>query len=80
VVEKYPDTPSGRYRREADRLDAALDTQLADVRRREEGGEISPLTAARERIEALERHLAETKALRELYFGTGEGSSSERPG
>jgi hypothetical protein len=79
VSREYEDTPSGRYRREADRLDAAFDAQLADLRQREEAGEIDPLAGARERIRLMEEHLAALRAAFQLHYGTGEGSSSERP-
>jgi hypothetical protein len=64
-VEDRPsdDDPRSAYLTEAERL----------IRRRENDGEITVFDAARERIITLERHLAESKALRELHFGGGTG-------
>lgn len=65
----YPDSPIGSYRAESDRLDALLDTQLADIRRRENDDQLSPTDAARERIAAMQKHQEAITAARELYLG-----------
>jgi predicted secreted Zn-dependent protease len=70
---KYEDSPSGRYRQERDRLDAAFDAAMSDIRRREEAGEVTSLEAARERIRVMEEHLEQLRAAFVLDYGSTEG-------
>jgi hypothetical protein len=66
---RHPDSPIGSYGAEADRLGALLDTQLADIRARQQAGQLTPSDAARERIAAMQRHGEAVTAARELYLG-----------
>lgn len=60
-----------RYHAEVRRLDEGTDDALAAIRAEEAEGRISPQDAAAERIQVLERHLAECRRLRrELLGGT----------
>ena len=65
-----PDNPTNAYRaamREADQL---LDEALGHIRAEEAAGRITPREAADERVELLERHLAEVRRLRNDLLGT----------
>ena len=64
-------TPSERYADEATKADAQLDARLAEIRRQSDDGTITVRKAADLRVAALERHLAEIRALRVKYFGGG---------
>jgi hypothetical protein len=56
-----------RYREALERENRALDEALADIRQRQDSGQITVRQAADERVEVLERHLASVRLLREMY-------------
>ena len=65
-----PETYSQAIAREA----AILDRRIADIRRRQDDGELTVRQAADERITAMENHLAALRRLSEIHLsGAGEG-------
>lgn len=65
--------PIARYYDDVHVADGALADALSHIRAREDAQEITVVEAADERVELLERHLAECQRIRRLYFGTGNG-------
>jgi hypothetical protein len=60
------------YPAEASALDVRIDMVIADIRRRQDAGELSVVQAADLRIEALSAHLDALRALRREHFGDDE--------
>jgi hypothetical protein len=60
---------TARYWRSVEALDHDLDAALADIRRRQDDGQLTTRQAAAERIAALEAHLAAVARLRAQYLG-----------
>ena len=59
-----PSTRSAAYFQAMREADEALDDALAHVRAEQDAGRITPVEAAAERVQLLERHLAEGRRLR----------------
>ena len=59
-----PSTRSAAYFQAMREADEALDDALSHVRAEQDAGRLTPVEAADERIQLLERHLAEARRLR----------------
>jgi hypothetical protein len=62
----------GSYFNAVRQEDATLQVKLAEIRTREDAGEVTVRQAADIRIAAMEQHLAELRELRAQFFGRGE--------
>jgi uncharacterized protein involved in exopolysaccharide biosynthesis len=67
-VENPTPGPVARFGEAARRLDDALSAELAEISHRYLDGQITVIEAADLRISALQDHLAQMRALRELHF------------
>ena len=63
------DEPHSAYYDAVSRADADLEDALSHVRAEEDAHRITPVEAAAERIELLERHIAECRRLRREHLG-----------
>ena len=63
------DVERDRYWSAVEIADNQLATQIAEIRRREDLGQLTVREAADARIQAMEQHLAVTRELRVRYLG-----------
>lgn len=69
----HDDTPRQEsYYDQAKAADEALDATLADIRAREDAGELTPAESVRLRIDAMEHHAGVLRVLKATYLGEEE--------
>lgn len=69
-MSSMPENVASGYTEAAEREDRRLDERIADIRRRQDAGELTVREAADERITAMETHLGTIRRLRVEHFGS----------